>query len=162
MQKIGFGGGCHWCTEAIFQSLIGVTEVQQGWIASTPPYDSFSEAVLLEYSHLIPLEVLIEVHLRTHSSKKLHGMSEKYRSAIYYDAPKDKAIITAIIQQLATQNNCEYVTQVLPMVGFKLNQEQYLNYYKKDPEKPFCKTYIDPKLKLIREHFGNKRVKDAL
>ena len=43
ISKIGFGGGCHWCTEAVFQSLKGVAKVEQGWIASFDEYNSFSE-----------------------------------------------------------------------------------------------------------------------
>ena len=43
IQKIAFGGGCHWCTEAVFQSLIGVQNVAQGWVQSTDENDSFSE-----------------------------------------------------------------------------------------------------------------------
>ena len=48
-QKIGFGGGCHWCTEAVFQSLRGVTEVEQGFIKSHAPHDRYSEAVVVTY-----------------------------------------------------------------------------------------------------------------
>ena len=50
MKKIGFGGGCHWCTEAIFQALNGVESVEQGWISSLNPYDTFSEAVIVSES----------------------------------------------------------------------------------------------------------------
>ena len=84
ISKIGFGGGCHWCTEAIFQSLIGVENVQQGWIASNGDNSSFSEAVIVEYNAtIIPIEVLIEIHLHTHKSTSSHSMRKKYRSAIY-------------------------------------------------------------------------------
>ena len=50
MKKIGFGGGCHWCTEAIFQALNGVESVEQGWISSLNPYDTFSEAVIVHFN----------------------------------------------------------------------------------------------------------------
>ncbi|WP_317040044.1 peptide-methionine (S)-S-oxide reductase [Flavobacterium tructae] len=85
MNTIGFGGGCHWCTEAVFDFFKGVTNVQQGWIKSEAPDDTFSEAVLVDFdSRIIPLEVLIEAHLITHSSTSNHSMREKYRSAIYF------------------------------------------------------------------------------
>ena len=59
MTRIAFGGGCHWCTEAVFQSLRGVVTVEPGWISSEPPFGSFSEAVIVEFSPvLIPTEVL--------------------------------------------------------------------------------------------------------
>lgn len=50
LKKIGFGGGCHWCTEAVFQSLKGVELVEQGWIASIEPYSSFSEGVVVHFN----------------------------------------------------------------------------------------------------------------
>jgi peptide-methionine (S)-S-oxide reductase len=79
LQKIGFGGGCHWCTEAYFQSLTGVDKVEQGWISSTAPDDTFSEAVIVYYNPaIIPLKILIAVHLHTHAATKNHSFRKKY------------------------------------------------------------------------------------
>ena len=49
VEQIGLGGGCHWCTEAVFQSLIGVQNVAQGFIKSLPPADTWSEAVIVNF-----------------------------------------------------------------------------------------------------------------
>jgi len=156
MKKIGFGGGCHWCTEAVFQSLTGVELVEQGWISSLPPYDAFSEAVIVHYNEHISMEVLIAVHLLTHSSASRHSMRDKYRSAVYYFDRNDQQLIEAIINRLATEDNIRYITQTLPFNDFKLNSERYLDYYKKGKEKPFCQTNISPKLRAIREKFGQR------
>lgn len=153
MDKIGFGGGCHWCTEAIFQALKGVDHVEQGWIASTPPFDTFSEGIIVHYNKDINLDTLIEVHLLTHSSASAHSMRYKYRSAVYYFDQADQDEAESIIRQLALKNKVNYITQTLPFADFRLNTESQLNYYKNNKQGPFCKTYIDPKLTVIRERF---------
>lgn len=156
MDKIGFGGGCHWCTEAIFQALNGVDHVEQGWIASTSPFDTFSEGIIVHYNENINLETLIEVHLLTHSSASVHSMRNKYRSAVYYFDKDDQTQAQSIISQLALKNNVNYITQTLPFAVFRLNTESQLNYYKNNKQAPFCTTYIDPKLTAIREKFGRQ------
>lgn len=160
MNKIGFGGGCHWCTEAIFQSLHGVENVEQGWITSTSPFDTYSEGVIVHYGNDIPLDTLIEVHLLTHSSTSLHSMRKKYRSAVYYFNVEDKHVIEEAIRRIELDKETCYITQVLPFVTFKENTESYLNYYKKNKQAPFCQTYIDPKLRILREKFGRQLKND--
>ena len=153
-NKIGFGGGCYWCTEAIFQALKGVRSVEQGWIAAQAPYDAFSEAVIVHFDADITLNQLVEIHLASHSSTSAHIMRNKYRSAVYYLNAGDQQAVEAIIDELTWKNRTHYITQVLPLVDFRLNKESYQNYYGQNSEKPFCKTYIDPKLSAIREQFG--------
>ena len=68
--KIALGGGCHWCTEAVFQSLKGVEKVNQGYVASTGENNWFSEAVIVHFNdEIITLKTLIEIHLHTHKSR---------------------------------------------------------------------------------------------
>ena len=84
LKKIALGGGCHWCTEAVFQSLKGVVSVEQGYIASLVKHSAFSEGVIVHFNaNIISLKTLIEIHLYTHKSTSNHSMREKYRSAIY-------------------------------------------------------------------------------
>jgi peptide-methionine (S)-S-oxide reductase len=154
MQKIGFGGGCHWCTEAVFLSLKGVEKVEQGWIASDPPYNTFSEAVIVHFQpEIIDLKTLIEVHLITHSSASNHRMRHKYRSGIYYYTDTERSFFTEALHQISRETRKNYIIRILPFVDFKLNKETYLNYYQKNPEKSFCKTYIHPKLEKIKCDF---------
>ncbi len=160
MQKVAFGGGCHWCAEAIFQSVKGVSKVEQGWVRSVPPYESFSEAVIVHYNESdVERTTLIEVHLLTHSSTSDHSMREKYRSAIYFFEESDEITANRSVKLLGTENRKNYITKVLPFVEFKMNDEQFLDYYQKNREKPFCKTYIIPKFKKLRKNFP-EMVKD--
>jgi len=150
LQTIGLGGGCHWCTEAVFSTLKGITKVQQGWLKSKPPADTFSEGVLVDFdADILSLEDLITVHLETHASQSNHSMREKYRSAIYVKQSEHDGVIQKLLKQ---QDNI--VTAVLPLCGFKLqDNKKYVNYYFNDPDKPFCQAYISPKLKqLYKKH----------
>jgi len=149
-----FGGGCHWCTEAVFQALKGVLAVEQGFACSDPPTDSWSEAVLVTFDPgVIPLEVLVEIHLRTHASTSAHKMRGKYRSAVYVSDGGGAADVAAILQRLQHGFEDPLVTQVLRLAGFKRSEARFWNYYASNPRKPFCRTYIDPKLSLLRNRY---------
>jgi peptide-methionine (S)-S-oxide reductase len=70
-SRIGLGGGCHWCTEGVFESLIGISKVNQGWIASSGEHFHFSEAIEVYFDPaIISLSDLIEIHLYTHTTSK--------------------------------------------------------------------------------------------
>jgi len=157
LPKIGLGGGCHWCTEAVFQALRGVKSVDQGFISSNAPNDSFSEAVIVIYdSAAIDLKTLIEVHLRTHSSGAAHSMRKKYRSAIYVFSDQQLLAVERTLAQLQHEFENQIVTRAIPIVAFKPSAEKYKNYYRKDPGRPFCQRYIDPKLERIRAEYSSQ------
>ncbi len=155
IQKIGFGGSCHWCTEAIFLSLKGVSEVKQGWIASVDMDSGFSEGVIVYFNpKVIDLKTLIAVHLNTHNSTKNHSMRHKYRSAVYVFDQGQSSVSKSILQELQSGFDETLITQILPYQYFKPSLELIQNYYYKNPQKPFCETYIDPKLKLLLDRFA--------
>jgi len=157
ITKIGFGGGCHWCTEAVFQALHGVLKVEQGWIASVNEQSDFSEAVIVHYNQEdILLKTLIEIHLHTHRSSSNHSMRKKYRSAVYtFSSPQnDKA--KALISTFQSQFENKLITEVFPFESFRPSLDAIQNYYHKNPKKPFCTKYIDPKLKVLADQFPDQ------
>jgi peptide-methionine (S)-S-oxide reductase len=83
-------------------------------------------------------------------------MRGKYRSAIYAfndeQEKRAKACLTSLQRDFAEP----LVTQVLPFVGFKASDDRYQNYYATAPERPFCKTYIDPKLAVLRKDYADR------
>lgn len=154
-DKIAFGGGCHWCTEAVFQSLMGVESVEQGFVASTNEHSSFSEAVIVHFnSKCITLKTLIEIHLLTHNSRSDHSMRQRYRSAVYVFDRKQMAAAQRILNTLQNASDDQLITRLLRFDSFKSSREEIVNYYFKDPEKPFCTTYIAPKLKMLLHQFS--------
>lgn len=156
MDEIGLGGGCHWCTEGIFQMLKGVLQVDQGYILSDAPSDTWAEAIIIHFDpSAIALPILIEVHLRTHAASKPFVAESKYRSAIYVFNDKQKQRAIETIQSLQTEFEAPIETRILPHREFRPSDERYQNYYVSDPQKPFCRRYIDPKLDFIRQNFAD-------
>ncbi|MFD0914928.1 peptide-methionine (S)-S-oxide reductase [Pseudahrensia aquimaris] len=156
MQKIGLGGGCHWCTEAVFQPLRGVESVEQGFIASTAPDDTFSEAVIVTFDpDAISLSDLIAVHLATHASTSNHSMRGKYRSAVYVFSDAQMEQAQSELDEHSRKTGAAFVTSILPFAQFKPSAQKFQNYYKTDPERPFCKAYIDPKLAKLRSNYAD-------
>ena len=155
-SKIGLGGGCHWCTEGVFESLIGVTKVNQGWIASNGENAGFSEAVEVVFDRsIITLSDLIEIHLYTHASTSNHSMRGKYRSAIYTYNNNQFKQASGILNILSADFDKALVTQVYPFESFKQNKSELQDYFYSAPDRPFCQTYIQPKLKLLLARFKN-------
>lgn len=155
IKKVALGGGCHWCTEAVFLSLRGVIKVEQGFISQKGGESSFSEAIIVTYDPLeISLKDLIEIHLHTHQSTSEHSFRHKYRSAVYVFSKKDFDESTRVLKTLQTDFSRKLITKTFYFKAFKSSDEQFHNYYYSNPEKPFCKSYIDPKLKVLMTKYS--------
>jgi peptide-methionine (S)-S-oxide reductase len=150
MYELGLGGGCHWCTEAVFQAVDGVDKVEQGYISSVAPFADRSEAIVIHFSDQVNLEKLIDIHLQTHAATKEHSRRKEYRSAIYYFSEEMKSKIEAVMISLSQKRNETYITQIIPFVSFEPSWENVQNYYKTRPDAPFCKRYIEPKLEVVK------------
>jgi len=162
LEKIGFGGGCHWCTEAVFQELRGVIKVEQGYIRSNSDIADFSEGVIVHfYPNEISLNILIEVHLRTHKSTSAHSMRDKYRSAVYTFSEEQYAKANQILRKIQSGFEKTIITEVLSFGAFQLSREEIQNYYRKNPRKPFCEKFIDPKIELLRNKFSKNLKQSA-
>ncbi|NMH66474.1 peptide-methionine (S)-S-oxide reductase [Shewanella salipaludis] len=169
ITKIALGGSCHWCSEAIFRSLKGVVEVEQGWLAAgaapagSPTYDNasrygeddFCEGVVVHFDpEQIALATLVEIHLHSHGSTVEHGGGRRYRSAVYaYDAPQ-LAAVADIIAKLQNEFEAPLLTRALGFGEFRLSRESIRDYYYADPDKPFCRVRIQPRLMRLLQQFG--------
>lgn len=153
-SKIGLGGGCHWCTEGIFASLLGVLEVRQGWIAAKDHVADYSEAIEVLFDpSMISLHDIINIHLHTHAATSNHSMRAKYRSAVYvYDEQQYHNSHTSL-KLLTHEFENPIITEVNFFHDFKSNKAELLDYFYTSPDRPFCQTYIHPKLRLLLKQF---------
>lgn len=155
IKKVGFGGGCHWCTEAVFQTIKGVTRVQQGYIASIE-YADFSEGIIVHFdTSKVSLEQLIQIHIHTHQSTSNHSFRSKYRSAMYWYEEGQKYAFAKAIQILQPHFENPIITKALPFGAFKASRESIQDYFKKNPDAPFCKRYIYPKLEKLQKEYAD-------
>ena len=156
------GGGCHWCTEAVFESLKGVTNVDQGWASSSGEYSEYSEAVMLSVNiSKISVKTVLEAHLLTHSSTANHSMRNKYRSAVYVNNAEQASQVERCLFELSSNFDKPLVTKILSLKKFKSNS-QYHNYYYQNPNRGFCQRYISPKLGLILKRFPKHAKTDKI
>lgn len=156
-MKLGLGGSCHWCTEAIFLSLNGVLRVEQGWLSSFEEQDWLSEGIIVHFvSELISLKDLVEIHLYTHSSTSKHSMRDKYRSAVYGFSDEQTKQAEDVIQGLQLEFENKIVTKAYLLNSFEESRDKIQNYYYKNPQKLFCRNIINPKLKLLLKKYKHK------
>jgi peptide-methionine (S)-S-oxide reductase len=150
-KKVALGGGCHWCTEAVFQSLLGVIKVARVYVESIGDNSSFSEAVIVYFnSDEISVKTLIEIHLHTHKSTSNHSMRHKYRSAVYTFSEVQKQVGKSLQHfksfQKEINNTGTYISK------FKASRAEITNYYYKTKDSA---SFINPKLKLLLDQFSS-------
>ncbi|MGY8910782.1 MAG: peptide-methionine (S)-S-oxide reductase, partial [Flavobacteriales bacterium] len=102
----------------------------------------------------IDLKILIQIHLSTHKSTSNHSFRNKYRSAIYYVDAHQQEKSKEIIEELQSNFDAKIITQILEFKNFKPSTDEFQNYYQQNPEKPFCKKYIHPKLAILKREFS--------
>ena len=165
-----FGGGCFWCTEAVFSELRGVTEVLPGYAGGTVPHPSYedvctgrtghAEVVRVTYDPAaVSLHDLLLVFFTTHDPTTVdrqgndHG--PQYRSVVLYSDAEQKAAAEAAIREVEAAQVWRHrlVTQVVPLAEFFPAEEYHRNYFRLHPERAYCQAVIAPKVaKLRKEH----------
>ncbi len=100
--------------------------------------------------HLISSRELIEVHLSTHAATKAHAMRAKYRSAVYYFDESAKEALRRNLDEAAATFAEPVVTLLLPFKEFTASLAEHRDYYRTDPDRPFCRRYIQPKLNRLK------------
>ncbi|WP_224482656.1 peptide-methionine (S)-S-oxide reductase [Robertkochia aurantiaca] len=149
-----FGGGCHWCTEAVFQNVKGVISVIQGYVSQTRNPDHYSEAAMVFFNReQVSMSALILIHLYSHSSTAHHKLRDRYRSQVVCFDPEAQRQVEMYLKKASAEYMKSVITIPTIFHRFRPSDEQLQGYYKKDPEKPFCRRYISPKLHVLKEKF---------
>ncbi|MBI2611700.1 peptide-methionine (S)-S-oxide reductase MsrA [Candidatus Gottesmanbacteria bacterium] len=166
-----FGGGCFWCTEAIFKRLKGVISVKPGYSGGdveSPTTDQVhsgstghAESIQIEFDpSIIPYVKLVEVFFKTHDPTTLNrqgaDVGSQYRSIIFYHNDKQKENAEKYKRELEKAGIFKdpIVTEIVPFKSFYEADEYHKNFYEKNKMSPYCIFVINPKLEKLRELFG--------
>jgi peptide-methionine (S)-S-oxide reductase len=168
-KKIAFGGGCFWCTEAVFKMFKGVVKTTPGYAGGTtknPTYEEVcsgttghAEVIMVEYDPgAVSLEKLLDVFFKMHDPTSVNrqgaDVGSQYRSIILYTEEQQKKMIDEYIDMIALKFDKDIVTEVKALDAFYPAEDYHKNYYKNNPAQPYCAIVIRPKIEKIKKEFG--------
>ena len=172
IERVAFGGGCFWCTEAVFLILKGVTAVTPGYAGGNtenPTYEQVSsgktghaEVILVEYDpEIISFEKLVEVFFDSHNPTELNrqgnDVGTQYRSILLYATEEQKNMAESYIKKLADSEKYQkpIVTEVVELQKFYPAEEYHKEYYAQHPNEGYPMAIIKPKVEKIKEKYNN-------
>lgn len=163
-----FGGGCFWCTEAVYQELEGVLEVWPGYAGGSTPSPTYeavcsgrtghAELIKIEFDpEKISYKTLLTVFFGTHDPTTLNRQGNdtgtQYRSIVLTTTPEQKATAEAFVKEAQADLQDPIVTEIKPLETFYEAEDTHKNYYARNVLQPYCQFVINPKLAKLKEKF---------
>lgn len=168
-ETIVFGGGCFWCTQAIFDMFDGVKGTMPGYAgghAKNPTYEQVctgntghAEVLRIEYDPSVaPLEKLLDIFFTMHdpTSKDQQGadVGTQYRSIILYTTDGQKKVIGTFLKKSQKNYDMQIRTEVKRLDAFYPAEDYHKKFYQKNPLHPYCIFVTRPKIAKVRKKFG--------
>ncbi len=166
-----FGGGCFWCTEAVFKMLRGVSSVEPGYAGGrveNPTYEQVCagntghvECVKVEFDPaLVSYETLLTVFFGSHDpttpNRQGNDVGEQYRSVIFYTTSAQRDTAERFIAEINASDETgeRVVTTVEPLEKFFIAEDYHREYYARNASAGYCQLVINPKLEKVKEKFA--------
>ncbi|CAL2095048.1 peptide-methionine (S)-S-oxide reductase MsrA [Tenacibaculum sp. 190524A02b] len=166
------GGGCFWCTEAIFLEIKGVEKVVSGYaggnVPGKPTYREIcsgltghAEVIQITYdAEVISYAELLTIFMTTHDPTTLNrqgaDVGTQYRSVIFYHNDTQQVIANEVIQQVQPYFESLIVTEITEIPTFFEAEDYHQNYYHQNKEQGYCNFVITPKLAKLRKLYADK------
>jgi peptide-methionine (S)-S-oxide reductase len=172
---ITLGGGCFWCTEAVFVRVQGVLDVESGYCNGhvlNPSYAQVCEGttghvevVRLVYDPLVVslralLEIFFVIHDPTTLNRQGHDVGSQYRSGIYFSDEADRAEAQSVLDEVNRYFNGAVVTELQPLRNYSCAEAYHQDYFEHHPEQGYCAHVVAPKVSKFLQTFAD-RVKHA-
>ena len=172
IETITLGGGCFWCTEAVFVKVRGITDVESGYSngqVNRPSYEDVctgrtgcNEVVKLEYdpaqiSLTQILEIFFVIHDATTLNRQGNDSGTQYRSGIYYSTDEQKHIANDMIRQMSQDKlfGSPIVTEVVPLANYWPAEAYHQDYFETNPNQGYCVAVAGPKVAKFRKTFAS-------
>jgi len=166
------GGGCFWCTEAIFQEVNGVTAVESGYSGGTVPghptyrevcsgLTGHAEVVKVTFDEdLISYEDILIIFMTTHDPTTLNrqgaDVGTQYRSVIFYQNDAERATAEVVVKELNPYFDGKIVTEITKLEAYYKAEEEHQDYYRQNTQQGYCSFVITPKLQKLRKMHADK------
>jgi peptide-methionine (S)-S-oxide reductase len=169
-RTIVLGGGCFWCTEAVFKEVRGITDVESGYSNGSPERPSYelvctgttghNEVVKLAYdpaqiSTRQILEIFFAVHDPTTLNRQGNDSGTQYRSGIYYTDDEQKQVAQDLIAEMTRDKlfGRPVVTEVKPLANYWPAEDYHQDFFEKNPQQGYCMAVAAPKVAKFRKTF---------
>lgn len=173
LEKATLGGGCFWCTEAVFLEIEGVVSVVSGYSGGhveNPSYQQVStgrsghaEVIQVTFdpkviSYREILEIFFTMHDPTSLNRQGADVGTQYRSVIFYHSEEQRRVAEEFIKEMNETNifNLPIVTQLEPFEEFYEAEDYHKNYYNRNKNQGYSRFVIEPKLKKVEKEFKER------
>ena len=165
------GGGCFWCTEAVYLEVRGVTRVESGYMGGhvvNPTYEQVcgagtghAEVVRLEFdpdviSYRDILQIFFTIHDPTTPDRQGNDVGTQYRSVIFFENAEQEATARQVMAEMANVWDAPLVTQVVPAETWYKAEEYHQNYFRQHPLQGYCAFVVAPKVSKFRKMFASR------
>jgi peptide-methionine (S)-S-oxide reductase len=167
------GGGCFWCTEAVFSELKGVEKVESGYSGGAIPNPTYqqvctgrtghAEVVQVTYDAKVIsfkelLQIFFTIHDPTTPNRQGVDVGTQYRSIILYHNKDQKAVAENVIKEIESSGvwGRPVVTEVEPFETFYRAEQDHQEYFRQNAGQPYCQLVIAPKVAKLRQHYREK------
>ncbi len=170
-QTIVLGGGCFWCTEAVYKEVRGILDVESGYSngqAARPSYEEVCtgrtgcvEVVKLTYDPAQVrvrqiLEIFFVVHDPTQLNRQGNDVGTQYRSGIYYTTEEQKRVAEDMIREMSQDKlfGRPIVTEVQPLANYWPAEDYHQDFFERNPHQGYCLAIAAPKVAKFRKTFA--------
>lgn len=172
-EVVTVGGGCFWCTEAVFEQLRGVHSVVSGYAGGHMPNPTYRQVCGKQTGHAevvqvtfdpreISLRELLEIFFTTHDpttpNRQGADVGPQYRSLVLYHSPEQKKTAEQVIADLERRGvwSDPIVTELEPLNAFYRAEAEHQGYYRNNPNQGYCRVVIAPKVAKLRSQYLEK------